>query len=99
MPHPTQKALPGAFANDSCRWLLPTASEVPTIGEVPSDGFEKLAAISYLANLWNWSWALLQVHLWDGRADHVNLEAALLSAMRRQLESDDRLKDTATSHD
>ncbi len=56
-------------------------------GFVPAEAPAKLAAMEFVMNLWNWTWALLQVQFSGGNPEHVAIEAALLRAMRAPLSS------------
>jgi thiamine kinase-like enzyme len=51
-------------------------------GEVRPNGLEKLKAIRWVMHLWNWTWAVLQVHNAGAQQEHVELEKNLLNAVR-----------------
>jgi len=54
-------------------------------GHVPPEAEAKLAAIGFVVDLWNWTWALLQIRLTGGTPTHVALEAGLLAAARSRM--------------
>lgn len=55
-------------------------------GEQRDDAMEKLHAIRYVSWVWNWTWAVLQLHFWNNDAAHVEAEEGLYRAMQQHLE-------------
>ncbi len=54
-------------------------------GEVTEQALAKLAAMRFVMQLWNWTWAVLQVKFSGGNPEHVRIEQALLASARSQM--------------
>jgi thiamine kinase-like enzyme len=54
-------------------------------GHVTAEAEAKLAAIGFIRELWNWTWAMLQIRFTGATPTHLALEAGLLAAARSKM--------------
>lgn len=54
-------------------------------GRVTPEAPAKLAAMHYVMQLWNWTWALLQTRLSGADLPHAEMEERLLASVRAQM--------------